>query len=146
MTILVPVTEEKSQIVPTGVDLAEAYDDTLVLLHVVSDKDAESHLEALSESDSLQDSSITQQEERAATYAERIGKNTIDDYDSHQIETRGRIGTPAQEVVSVADELDARYIVVGGRQRSPTGKAIFGSTTQDILLSTNRPVVTIMQE
>jgi len=47
---------------------------------------------------------------------------------------KGRAGTPEEEIVEEAQSLDARYLVVGGRKRTPVGKFIFGSTTQAVLL------------
>ncbi|OYR69650.1 universal stress protein UspA, partial [Halorubrum sp. E3] len=42
-----------------------------------------------------------------------------------------------------AEEQDARYVVIGGRQRSPTGKALFGSVTQDVMFESPAPVVNV---
>ncbi|MFB6094932.1 MAG: universal stress protein, partial [Halodesulfurarchaeum sp.] len=47
-------------------------------------------------------------------------------------------------VLEAAAEVDSRYIVIGGRRRSPAGKAIFGSTTQTLLLRAERPVLTVL--
>jgi len=57
----------------------------------------------------------------------------------------GLVGKPSTEVIDYADERDASYVVVGGRKRSPAGKALFGSTTQSILLNANRPVLTVLE-
>lgn len=50
-------------------------------------------------------------------------------------------GDPAGEIVTYAEEFNVDQICVGGRKRSPTGKALFGSVTQDVILSTDRPVL-----
>lgn len=44
------------------------------------------------------------------------------------------------EVGSLAAEIAADRIIVGGRRCSPAGKAVFGSTVQEILLSAPCPV------
>lgn len=48
---------------------------------------------------------------------------------------------PAAAVLDFADEYEADLIVVAGRKRSPTKKAVFGSVSQEIILSTDRPVL-----
>ncbi len=40
-----------------------------------------------------------------------------------------------------AEEEDVDSIVLGGRKRSPAGKALFGSVTQRVILNTDKPVV-----
>ena len=54
-----------------------------------------------------------------------------------------RVGDPGTELVSAAEERDARYLVVGGRQRSPTGKALFGSVAQKVILQSPMPVLSV---
>jgi len=50
-------------------------------------------------------------------------------------------GDPADQLLEVAEEEDANLIVVAGRKRSPTGKALFGSVTQTVILNADRPVM-----
>ncbi|MFC6954494.1 universal stress protein [Halorubellus litoreus] len=50
-------------------------------------------------------------------------------------------GTPSDEIVERANELDVDCICVAGRKRSPTGKALFGSVSQDVILDSDRPVL-----
>lgn len=52
-----------------------------------------------------------------------------------------RSGDPAAEILEYATENDVALICVAGRKRSPTGKALFGSVTQDVILSAERPVL-----
>jgi len=44
-------------------------------------------------------------------------------------------------VARVAAELDPDSIILGMRERSPVGKAVFGSVSQEIILDADRPVV-----
>ena len=53
---------------------------------------------------------------------------------------RGAVGDLATEVVQTAEGVEADRVVVGGRRRSPTGKAVFGSVAQDVMLSAPCPV------
>ena len=50
-------------------------------------------------------------------------------------------GDPAESILELADEEDADLVVVGGRKRSPAGKALFGSVTQSVILNADRPVM-----
>ncbi|MFC7200024.1 universal stress protein [Halospeciosus flavus] len=50
-------------------------------------------------------------------------------------------GNPGGLIVETADDLDVDAICVGARKRSPAGKALLGSTSQDVILSSDRPVI-----
>ena len=52
-------------------------------------------------------------------------------------------GDPADELIAAAADIDADAICVSGRKRSPAGKAVFGSTTQALVLNADRPVLTV---
>ncbi|WP_136687703.1 universal stress protein [Halorhabdus amylolytica] len=53
---------------------------------------------------------------------------------------RGRVGDHATEIIDLSRTLDVDRVVVGGRKRSPSGKAVFGSVAQDIMLEAPCPV------
>ncbi|ARS89718.1 universal stress protein [Natrarchaeobaculum aegyptiacum] len=61
------------------------------------------------------------------------------------VTVRHEHGDPVTEIMRVAEEVDADTIAVESRKRSPTGKAIFGSTAQRLVLEADRPV-TVMTE
>lgn len=52
-------------------------------------------------------------------------------------------GDPAVKVLEYAAKVDADLVCIGSRRRSPAGKAVFGSTTQRILLNADRPVLVV---
>ncbi|SFR32222.1 MULTISPECIES: universal stress protein [Halorubrum] len=58
---------------------------------------------------------------------------------------RGAVGDLADEVVETADSVKADRVVVGGRRRSPTGKAVFGSVAQEVMLSAPCPVTFVRE-
>ena len=53
---------------------------------------------------------------------------------------KGVVDDHGQGVVSLADEVDADRVVVGGRRRTAAGKAVFGSTSQEVMQSVSCPV------
>jgi nucleotide-binding universal stress UspA family protein len=54
---------------------------------------------------------------------------------------QGEGGSPAELIIDHAEEIDADAICIAGRNRSPTGKVVFGSVTQDVILNTDRSIL-----
>jgi len=52
-------------------------------------------------------------------------------------------GSAEEVIVSVADDRDVDHVAVAGRERSPTGKALFGSVTQSVVLNADVPVTVV---
>lgn len=50
-------------------------------------------------------------------------------------------GDPAEQIIAHARERDADLVSVAGRKRSPAGKVLLGSVSQEVLLGTERPVL-----
>jgi len=50
---------------------------------------------------------------------------------------------PADGILDVAESHDVDHIVMGSRKRSPTGKVIFGSVSQQVLLESPVPVTVV---
>jgi nucleotide-binding universal stress UspA family protein len=50
---------------------------------------------------------------------------------------------PAEDLISIAEEVEAELIVIGLRRRTPVGKLILGSNAQRILLDASCPVLAV---
>lgn len=50
---------------------------------------------------------------------------------------------PAEELIATADAVDAVFIVIGLRRRSPVGKLLLGSNAQRVLLDASCPVLAV---
>lgn len=107
-------------------------EDTVYVIHSLKGKEKDAGL-GEDESDIVleSDEMLSAIEAELATHA---------GVETHQL-VRGN--EPHEDVLLFADEHDVDEILVGIRQRSTAERAIFGSTAQNVLLNTDRPVVTL---
>jgi nucleotide-binding universal stress UspA family protein len=61
----------------------------------------------------------------------------------HDVRQPVQVDVPAEEILRVAEEVSADMIVIGLRRRSLVGKLFLGSTSQQILIDADCPVVTV---
>lgn len=117
--------------------LADSGSVSPVLAHVYSEDDTD-QLERMFDIDPLEANQLSAAAEHNT--AVRTLSSTLDDQGiEHTI--RGAIGNPGTEILRMADKVDADFILIGGQKRTPTGKALFGSTSQNVLLNSDRPVI-----
>ncbi|WP_435320751.1 universal stress protein [Haloarchaeobius sp. TZWSO28] len=127
-------SERASRVADEAAKLAAAFDDELHVLHVFERSKLVDVLEVtLDEEDVTENYEVQQAADRI------VGSATA--AVEYPVTTVVRVGDPAKSIVEYADGVDARYIVIGGRKRTPAGKALFGSVTQKVMLNADRPVV-----
>jgi nucleotide-binding universal stress UspA family protein len=61
----------------------------------------------------------------------------------HEVRQLVRGLEPAEDLIAVAEEVAADFIVIGLRRRTPVGKLILGSNAQRILLDAPCPVLAV---
>ncbi|ADJ16765.1 universal stress protein [Halalkalicoccus jeotgali] len=133
-------SDHAKQVVKQGETLAKQFDDELHILHIISRSEFRNlQRENIDRNDEAIDMESIR--EFAAKQAEKAAEDIEGPY-----ETVGRVGDASSDVVSYAKKHAARYIVIGGRKRSPAGKAVFGSTAQSILLNSESPVISIIKD
>ncbi len=62
---------------------------------------------------------------------------------AHELRQASQAFSPADEILHVAKDLQAELIVIGLRRRTPVGKLFLGSSSQQILLDAECPVVAV---
>lgn len=128
-------SEQTEPIVEHAQQLASAFGVELHVVHVGSRTGATATQEG---------GEFAAEANAARERAETVAEKAIDHIEeTANCRTVGLVGDPAQRIVEYGTNNDAKYIVVGGRKRTPVGKALFGSTTQSILLNAACSVVTV---
>ncbi|KTG10818.1 universal stress protein [Haloprofundus marisrubri] len=126
-----------------AVDIAGPTGATVVLGHVFTRQEYDETIDKLEFDTTAEEVSPDDVASRHATIrdlTEMLDESGID-YD-----VRGAVGKHGTSIVDLASSVDADQIIVGGRQRSPTGKAVFGSTAQEVMLSAPCPVTFVRSE
>ena len=141
MTILAAVdrSDRSEYVVREAAALADAFGSDLHVLHVLSVGEFVD-LERTSVKSTNEVLDMDEVRNVAANIAAEAAKELDRDHDSV-----GLVGDAEDEIVRYAEELDAEYIVMSPRKRSPTGKALFGSVAQSVIISASCPVVTVRE-
>jgi nucleotide-binding universal stress UspA family protein len=123
-------------------EIAEPSGANVVLAHVFTPNELEQAVDRL-DFDSASSADATEVARRHGTI-----RTLTDILDSAGVEydIDGRTGDHATEIVDLSTQIDADRVVVGGRKRSPSGKAVFGSIAQDIMLEAPCPVTFVKGE
>lgn len=129
-------SERSERVIQEARTLADAFDEEIHVVHVLSRMEAKKvRQNTVTETATLREADNGKEAAREIASKAAVGADTT---------TIGLVGKASKEIIRYADEHSARYIVVGKRKRSPTGKAVFGSVTQSVLLNSNQPVMSIM--
>lgn len=161
-TVLVAVGDHDDsrveRLAKTTIDLAASRDLTVVVAHVFPDDMEPTPGNTLPIAGTHQPYVLSHEEyeEVTSTVADEADGPSVDDAAARDetVEAltarldeagvdyviRGAVGDPSDTVVTLAEEVDADRVVVGGRRRSPTDKVIFGSVAQTVLLQAPCPV------
>lgn len=142
MTIVVGVDagEKQDEVVNDGASLADAFDEPLHVVHILS----QSRFRKL-ETTEVEQTGKTIPMETIKEQARQIAESNAQQLDQ-EYETVGLVGDPKERLPDYAEDENARYLVVGNRKRSPVGKALFGNVMQSVLLNTDIPVVSVSFE
>ncbi|KTG29652.1 universal stress protein [Haloferax profundi] len=119
------------------IDVAGPTGATVVIGHVFTKEEYNEALDNLDFDVTAEEVSGDDVARRHATVRELVSKFEEADI---SYEIRGPVGDHGKKLVELAGEVDADRLVVGGRKRSPAGKAVFGSLAQEVMLESPCPV------
>ena len=132
-------SERARSVVEQAASLAEAYGDPVHVVHALSRSEF-IDLAVTNYEEGEEAISMAEVEAFAADHAADVAEDVAVEHRSV-----GRVGKADDEVVRYAEKVDARYVVLAPRRRSPAGKALFGSVAQSVILTANCPVVTVIE-
>jgi len=132
--------ERTERLAEEAIAVAKPAGAEVVLTHVFTDEEFDGVKTRLGVDETSEGSTPDAVAERHTT-TRALSKALTEAGVSHSV--RGAVGDHADEVVEAAARVGADRVVVGGRRRSPTGKAVFGSVAQEVLLSSPCPVTLV---
>lgn len=112
--------------------IVSALDADVTLYHVYEEDEFAGLLEDM-DVDSMDPTEIAKRNETIQYVARLFRENDV------PVSIHGDTGDPASEAVSYIHDRSIDHVFVDGRKRSPTRKALLGSVSQQVLLSTNVP-------
>lgn len=134
--------ERSDELADAVLEVARPAEATVVLAHVFTQSEYDEVVTRLEFDD---DVDVDPDTVAARHSTIRDLQAAFDEYDI-TYEIRGAVGDHGTAIVDLATDVDADRVVVGGRRRSPTGKAVFGSTAQEVLLSAPAPVTFVRSD
>lgn len=145
-TILLAVDENDKhrldEIVETIVGLADPSETRVALTHVFEADDYAEARERLSfrRDDEATPDDVAKRYEPVREVGDALEAAGV------EFSWHGAVGDEGDEIVRKSTEIDADLVVVSGRKRSPTGKAVFGSTAQQVMMNAPCPVTFVRND
>lgn len=134
-TILIAVEDNEDRmrsVVDHAAEIAESLSAHVVLYHVYEPESFENLLSAR-DIDSADPGELARQNATVEAAAAALKEAGVD------FSIEASTGDPAEEVTSYIGSHDVDHVFVGGRKRSPAGKALLGSTSQQVMVETDVP-------
>ena len=120
--------------VSVALDLADRFEATVHALYVVDEDDIAE--EAADQREEAREALTDRGDDSLAAVRERAGRGVV---------TEVRVGRPADEICTYADESDADVVAMGTRGRHGEYRFLLGSVAEAVVDSCPVPVLTVRQ-
>jgi len=130
------------ELAETVIDIAGPTGASVVVAHVFTQDEYDNVIDQLDfvEAGDANPDEVADRHTTVRELEERLGDSDI------EFSVRGAVGNHGEQIVNLAEDTRADLVIVGGRKRSPTGKAVFGSTAQEVMLNAPCPVTFVRGE
>ncbi|MEA1930348.1 universal stress protein [Halohasta litorea] len=148
-TVLVAVDTDEDEAIDelaeTAIDIAGPAEATVVLSHVFSEKAYEDARERLQfdPDGEVTPSVVAKRNANIREFEKRLSEAGVTST------VHARLGDGSDDgdrLAELAAEVEADLAIIGGRGRTPAGKAVFGSTAQTLMLTADCPVTFVRTE
>lgn len=126
--------DNQTPLVEAVVDVAGPTDASVVLARAYEEDEYDERVEKLEFESQPTTDEVARRSEQVRNAARALQDAGID------YEIRGVVGEEGYPFVDLAKTLEPDFLHIQGKGRTPTGKALFGSTAQTILLNAPCPV------
>jgi nucleotide-binding universal stress UspA family protein len=128
-------SESAKRLVREAGELAADTDAAIIVLYVTTKKKYKANRKSLEQVPGI-GTTYTKKKalEGAQQFAADICREVLGDIDI-EYESIGRIGNESEEILTVADIHGCDHIFLTGKKRTPAGKAMFGDSTQSVILN-----------
>ena len=113
----------------TGVDV--------VVLALALDGDDYTSVEAMRRWEEFEETGHDEPVETAHRFADHLGRRVLDPLPVEYLPVGGQVESsrPSDKVIAVAESHGCDHVFITNRSHSPAGKALFGDTTQSVILN-----------
>lgn len=145
--VVVDESDRHRELLREAGELAAGVGAELVLLSATTEEEYENDLETIEAVANVENIGFGRETivDAAKSLAKAIAQDELDDLDV-EYDVVGEVvdeNGHADAALRLAADRDCDHIFVAGRQRSPTGKAIFGDVAQSVILNFDGPVTVL---
>lgn len=134
-------TDRTAELTTAVLDVAVPTGATVVLLHVFSESAYQEGVEAAG-----YDPENPPPPHTVASRLESIDAMTATLEEAGvEYRIRGEVGSVTDSIIRATEEMDSDMLFISGRQRSQTGKVVFGSTAHKVMMSAACPVTFVRE-
>lgn len=135
--VVVELNDINLEILETASTVAAAIDFEVIVLVLASEIDDDTLTEELQQWDGFNGVSTDDPAATASRLADYLGKEVVSPLgaDYHPIGEKVEYTQPSEKIIAIAKNHDCNHIYITNRNRSPSGKALFGNTAQSVILN-----------